>query len=322
MKKAITAVLVLLCLVGMIILGGCSPKTQNFLIESPHKITITSISGENIEIIDEAIIQQVTNNITSIQFERGKSSKNTNGFGPIISWYDSNDDLIESISVMGDNTIMYNDYFWTVVDGSIDIENINELLSSHEVDSVDTPELNETITAYTYVEYETMSFDWPVYESADELIEACDMVVVGTVTNISFQVLDTRTGKMPESETEDMYCSLYTIYDIDIIETYKGNSKDKEQVRVIGGLEGAYVTEQLVALGQEQATIFVLEGLIEISEGETYLFMLHQYEDTLPTIVNVEQGIYNISDALSNGSKQDSEITVQEIISSFGADEW
>lgn len=153
MKKANTAFLVLLCLVGMIILGGCSPKTQNFLIENPHKITITSISGEKIEIIDEAIIQQVSNNITSIQFERGKSSKNANGFGPIISWYDSNDDLIESISVMGGNTIMYNDYFWTVVDGSIDIENINELLSSHEVDSVDTPELNE-IFNYTQEQLE------------------------------------------------------------------------------------------------------------------------------------------------------------------------
>ena len=172
------------------------------------------------------------------------------------------------------------------------------------------------------VEYETMSFDWLVYESADELIEACDMVVVGTVTNISFQVLDIRTGKVLEAETEDLYRSLHTIYDIDIIETYKGDSKSKEQVRVIGGLEGVYVTEQLVALGQEQATIFVLEGLIEISEGETYLFMLDQYEDTLPTIVNVEQGIYSISDALSNGSKQDGEITVQEIISSFGPNEW
>ena len=40
------------------------------------------------------------------------------------------------------------------------------------------------------VEYATMSLDWPVYESADELIEACDVVAVGTVTNISFQVLD------------------------------------------------------------------------------------------------------------------------------------
>ena len=172
------------------------------------------------------------------------------------------------------------------------------------------------------VEYATMSLDWPVYESADELIEACDVVAVGTVTNISFQVLDTRTGKIPEADTEDLYCSLYTIYDIDITKTYKGNSKDAEQIRVIGGFKGAYEAEQLAALGQEQATIFVLDGLIEISEGETYLFMLHQYEDTLPTIINVEQSIYSISDAFSDGSKQDGKITVQEIISSFGPNEW
>lgn len=172
------------------------------------------------------------------------------------------------------------------------------------------------------VAYQALSLDWPVYESADELIEACDVVFVGTVTNISFQVLDTRTGKAAGAETEDLYRSLYTIYDMDIIETYKGDSKDKEQVRIIGGLEGAYVTEQLAALGQEQATILILKGLIEIREGGTYLFMLNQYEDTLPTIVNPWQGIYNISDAHSNGSKQDGEITVQEIISSFGTNEW
>lgn len=172
------------------------------------------------------------------------------------------------------------------------------------------------------VVYQPFSIDWPVYESADELIEACDKVIVGTVTNISFQVLDIRTGKTPEEGTDDFYRKLYTIYDIDVVETYKGDSKSTEQVRIIGGLEGAYVTEQLTALGHEQATIFVLDGLMEISMGGTYLFMLDQYEDVPPTIVNIEQGIYDICDAFTNEPKKDGNITVQEIISSFGTDAW
>ena len=131
MKKSIMGVLTLLW-VSMIILGGCSssPKAKIFSIESPQKITVTSISGEKIEVTDEDIKQQITENITSIQFERGESSKDTNGFGPMISWYNSNGDVIETISVMSNDTIIYNDYFWTVINGSIDMEVINAVLST------------------------------------------------------------------------------------------------------------------------------------------------------------------------------------------------
>lgn len=80
--------------VSMIVLGGCSSsKVKIFSLESPQKITVTSVSGEKIEVIDEDMIRQITDNITSIQFERGESSKDTNGFGPMISWYNSNGDV-------------------------------------------------------------------------------------------------------------------------------------------------------------------------------------------------------------------------------------
>ena len=130
MKKSIMGVLALLW-VSMIVLGGCSsPKVKIFSLESPQKITVTSISGEKIEVTDEDIIQQITDNITSIQFEKGESSEDTNGFGPIISWYNSNGDVIETISVMSNDTIIYNNYFWTVINGSIDMEVINATLST------------------------------------------------------------------------------------------------------------------------------------------------------------------------------------------------
>ena len=131
MKKSIIRVLTLLW-ISMIILGGCSssPKAKIFSFESPQKIAVTSISGEKIEVTDEDMMQQITNNITSIQFERGESSVDTNGFGPMVSWYDSDGDVIETISVMSNDTIIYNNYFWTAVNGSIDTEVINAVLSS------------------------------------------------------------------------------------------------------------------------------------------------------------------------------------------------
>ena len=139
MKKSIMGVLTLLW-VSMIVLVGCSssPKVKTFSLESPQKITVTSISGEKIEVIDEDIKQQITDNITSIQFERGESSKDTNGFGAMISWYDSNGDVIETISVMSNDTIIYNNYFWTAINGSIDMEVINATLSTDTEENIST----------------------------------------------------------------------------------------------------------------------------------------------------------------------------------------
>lgn len=173
------------------------------------------------------------------------------------------------------------------------------------------------------VVYETISPDWLLYDSVDELIDASDKVILGTVTNVSFQMIDIRTGKAPEGEVEESYCYLYTIYDIDTIETYKGEPSQKEQVRVIGGIKGAYEPEQVAALGgQEQTTIFTLGDSARLDEGVTYLFMLAQYDDAIPTIVNIEQGFYDIADVQNNGTEQDGDITVQDIISSFGQNEW
>lgn len=129
MKKSITAGLALLW-ICTIILAGCSADTQIFSLEDPQKVIVTSIRGEKIEITDEDMIRQITDNIASIQFEKGESSKNTNGFGPMVSWYDSNGDMIETISVMSEDTIIYNNYFWTAVNGSIDTEVISAILST------------------------------------------------------------------------------------------------------------------------------------------------------------------------------------------------
>ena len=57
MKKSIMGVLALLW-VSMIVLGGCSsPKVKIFSLKKKKKITVTSISGEKIEVTDEDIMK-------------------------------------------------------------------------------------------------------------------------------------------------------------------------------------------------------------------------------------------------------------------------
>ena len=125
LKKQIAFVFLLTLIFA---LSGCSPEQKTFEILDAQKIVIISVDGNKVEITDSNAVQQITDNFNSIQFEKGKSSKNENGFGPIIQWYDSSGNLIESISVMGEQTIIYDEYFWSAADGRIDMEEFNELL--------------------------------------------------------------------------------------------------------------------------------------------------------------------------------------------------
>ncbi|MCM1307522.1 MAG: hypothetical protein NC223_02865 [Butyrivibrio sp.] len=171
------------------------------------------------------------------------------------------------------------------------------------------------------VQYMDMYADWLAYKNADELMKAGDIVVIGTVTGISFQILDMQTGCRPTENSEQEYCQMYTIYDIEADKPYKGNTDEKFQIRMYGGMKDLYLEEQLAVLGSIGGTaIYCMAGMPEINIGDTYLFVLYQYEDAIPTLVNPEQGIYKIDDPLEKDIY--SYVSPKEIISYFGEDKW
>ena len=170
---------------------------------------------------------------------------------------------------------------------------------SSENSSVVDVDMNGSSVAYE-VDYNTMSADWPIYKDVTELTEAANVILLGKVTDISFQVLDDRTTRPPSEETEEWNRSLNTIYDVDVITSYKGDSLENIKVRMLGGQKGVRVEEQLSALGEDAENgIPIMEGMPEIKIGETYLFVLYQYKDTMPTLVNVGQGVYELHDPLA-----------------------
>lgn len=174
----------------------------------------------------------------------------------------------------------------------------------------------------TEVTYNTMSADWPVYNDVEELVAAGDEILIGSVTSISYQVLDIRTAEPVTEETEDEYRYFYTIYDVDVVTSYKGSAHDTVKVRMLGGQEGTRVNEQLTALGEDAADgIPLMEGMPIIDVGESCLFVLHQYENTIPTLVNVDQGVYDLIEPYG-GEDEVSSITLQDIISFFGEEQW
>lgn len=171
------------------------------------------------------------------------------------------------------------------------------------------------------IHYNLISADWPVYKDVKELTNAGNVIALGKITNISFEILDRTTAKPPTSDSETENCYLNTIYSVEVITAYKGISTETIKVRMLGGLEGVYVKEQIAVLGDKaNKEIPIMDGSPNLEIGQTYLFVLYQYSDTMPTLINVQQGVYGIDDPLAKDDY--SYVSLKEIISSFGEDNW
>ncbi len=171
------------------------------------------------------------------------------------------------------------------------------------------------------VRYIELFADWPAYKSVEKLIKAAEIVVLGKITGVSFQVLDMKTGFPPTKDSEERYCCLHAIYDVEVDAIYKGNTDGKLQFAIEGGIKEKYLEEQLAALASfDESTIPVVAGMPKMEIGETYLLVLYQYEDTMPTPVNPGQGMYKLDDPLQKDAY--SYVSPKEIISYFGEDKW
>jgi hypothetical protein len=178
-----------------------------------------------------------------------------------------------------------------------------------------------TSTNVTDVNHTIISLDWPAYESAHELVEAGNIVVLGKISGISFQMYDIKTGRPPSADSYGSDVYLHTVYEIETLTFYKGEPAETIHMRMIGGLKDVMVDEQRALLGDcAKANIPLLAGMLELDIGRTYLFVLHQYEDTMPTLLTPSQGVYTVD----NPEQKDilSLVSLKDIISYFGDDKW
>jgi len=206
------------------------------------------------------------------------------------------------------------------------------------------------INAKEEVKYSIMNASWPVYEDAQELVENAKLVFVGKVKKISFQVLDRTTVQPPTDKTEDTDRKFYTMYDVDIDFIYKGKAPSPAQVRMMGGIRDYRVEEQLALMKKERSINDLFDGTYHISVweempkfiiGETYLFVLHQYMDNSPTIMNLSQSIFLLENPFEKQDIQGRQIeenpeeyydknelnggpilSARDIVLTFGQDKW
>jgi hypothetical protein len=203
------------------------------------------------------------------------------------------------------------------------------------------------------IQYGSINSSYRVYSDANELVERADVVITGTISNISFEVIDPRTGFPPAEDAIEKYAVefgfepepwrifvLETIYDVDIITTYKGEKTETVQVRMRGGLQNYRIDEQ-IAISRKYGIDFILisENNENMKIGETYLVALSQLPSGNFSPINPGQGSFKLGNPFEkqaswgerfdisyySRSRDEFEnplISAYDVISTFGDNVW
>ncbi|CDC47759.1 uncharacterized protein BN788_00180 [[Eubacterium] siraeum CAG:80] len=166
------------------------------------------------------------------------------------------------------------------------------------------------------VKYTYVCAQYIYYNTADELMKACDIVMSGKVTGISFTVRDGRTNDEVTGNTSESDKEICTVYTVEKESAYKntvGNESDSIDIYVNGGFKDKYIDEQLKALGGSRTITVYNRPEIEI--GKSYLFLLRIRDNKEAFLVTPEQGFIDIEKERNNSTVDD--FSVNEIINKY-----
>ncbi|MBQ9980343.1 MAG: hypothetical protein IJP23_04725 [Oscillospiraceae bacterium] len=110
-------------------LAGCGEMSLQ--IAGAESILLRSgNTGKLVEVTSPDDVAYITDNLSSMKFEKGSSSKKYSGWTYWIKWCDADGKVIDQVVLMGDGyTVDYDDFFWRgmVADNEIDIEYLDIL---------------------------------------------------------------------------------------------------------------------------------------------------------------------------------------------------
>lgn len=124
--------------------------------------------------------------------------------------------------------------------------------------------------------------DWPVYHTAEELVDAATNVYTGKVIDIAFDIIDYQTGKSDRSNLSGSdYRMLYTVYTVEITESHKGENDKTAKLCIMGGVPGFHDEEQdklmqKSGLATKYSGIPILKDGKKLTVDESYLFCAHR----------------------------------------------
>lgn len=137
MKRRYLLVLALIIVALISLFSGCSTvetDTKTFEISDAETLSLMSgNTGKMIKISDSSTISQITENINSLELAKDKSGVDYSGWSYRLRWYNSDGEIIEDITIQSSDYINYSDYFWSIINSSIDTKYFDELLSLGEM---------------------------------------------------------------------------------------------------------------------------------------------------------------------------------------------
>lgn len=151
------------------------------------------------------------------------------------------------------------------------------------------------------------SADYPFYATAQELVEAADLIFSGSVESVTYEVLDVRTESGTDSLTGSSEAQgiLYTLYEIKVSEVYKGT------------FEGDTLTVKCPG-GEVDGSLHISNGTSTISQRGTYLFLTATYENTYPSLLNADQACYDMNLPEAVNEENNGAITLSQILEALG----
>lgn len=127
MKKIIAFILAVVCMASL--LTACGSKHLN-MKEADHIVLINDKDNTSVKVTDTQTVKKITDDINSLSLKKGKSVRVSPGWNYQLVWHDTKDKILGVIGVVDDSTLGYNDYYYSVSDGGIDIDFFDELLVS------------------------------------------------------------------------------------------------------------------------------------------------------------------------------------------------
>ncbi len=146
---------------------------------------------------------------------------------------------------------------------------------------------------YSYV---MMHADWPYYENVDEAVSASDYIFSGKVKEISFDILDMKSGLSDDAPiSKSTSRMLYTIYEIEIVTVHKGEVGGTVKIAFPGGIVGYEEEIQMKTLVDSNlASAYsgipvLLDGNNALVEGAQYMFFTARMSEQHMGVINMEQ---------------------------------
>ena len=121
MKKYLYILYILILIIGF---TACSSDTSSFSISNAVKIELRSgLTGDFTEITNSADIEHITNNINSLLLSSTINDNKEKGWAYSIKWYNMENNLLESITIVSETQISKGEYYYYCVDDNkIDTE--------------------------------------------------------------------------------------------------------------------------------------------------------------------------------------------------------